>query len=90
MVMDTDQGMLSWTHSGFHVHDALWAAADEKEFTVRLARYCVRNPIALGRMEYEEQLDTPITPMHSREGAMEFRIPGSLEYGPCLTLARDT
>ena len=47
--------MLAWPHSGFHVHDAVWAAADDKEFTVRLARYCARNPIALGRMEYDEQ-----------------------------------
>jgi hypothetical protein len=55
MEIDTAQGMLNWPHSGFHVHDAVWAAADDKEFTVRLARYCARNPIALGRMEYDEQ-----------------------------------
>lgn len=36
------------------MHDAVWASADDKEFTVRLARYCARNPIALGRMEYDE------------------------------------
>lgn len=47
--------MLAWPHSGFHAHDAVWSAADDKEFTVRLARYCARNPIALGRMEYDER-----------------------------------
>ena len=53
--IETAQGMLAWPHSGFHVHDAVWVAADDKEFTVRLARYCARNPVALGRMEYDEQ-----------------------------------
>jgi hypothetical protein len=57
MDIETAQGMLNWPHSGFHVHDAVWAAADDKEFTVRLARYCARNPIALGRMEYDDQDD---------------------------------
>ncbi len=47
--------MLNWPHSGFHVHDAVWTAADDKEFTARLARYCARNPIALGRMAYDDQ-----------------------------------
>ena len=42
--------MLAWPHSGFHVHDAVWVAADDCEFTVRLARYCARNPVALNRM----------------------------------------
>jgi hypothetical protein len=55
MDIDTAQGMLAWPHSGFHVHDGVWVAADDKEFTVRLARYCARNPVALGRMEYDEQ-----------------------------------
>jgi hypothetical protein len=55
MDIETAQSMLAWPNSGFHVHDAVWAAAEDKEFTVRLARYCARNPIALGRMEYDEQ-----------------------------------
>ena len=55
MDIDTAQSMLNWPHSGFHVHDAVWAPAEDKEFTVRLARYCARNSIALGRMEYDEQ-----------------------------------
>jgi hypothetical protein len=40
--IETAQGMLAWPHSGFHTHDAVWASADDKEFTVRLARYCAR------------------------------------------------
>jgi hypothetical protein len=55
MDIETAQGMLNWPHSGFHVHDGVWAAADDTEFTVRLARYCARNPVALGRMEYRQE-----------------------------------
>jgi hypothetical protein len=57
MDIETAQSMLAWPHSGFHAHDGVWIAADNKEFTVRLARYCARNPIALGRMEYDDQDD---------------------------------
>ena len=32
------QGMLAWPHSGFHVHDGVRVAADERDFAVRLAR----------------------------------------------------
>jgi hypothetical protein len=42
MDIDTAQSMLNWPHSGFHTHDEVWAPADDKEFTVRLARYCAR------------------------------------------------
>ena len=55
MDIETAQSMLGWPHSGFHTHDGVWAPADDKDFTVRLARYCARNPIALSRMEYDEQ-----------------------------------
>ena len=34
MDIETAQGMLNWPHSGFHMHDAVWAAADDTEFTV--------------------------------------------------------
>ena len=55
MDIETAQGMLGWPHSGFHTHDGVWVAADDTEFAVRLARYCARNPVALSRMEYDEQ-----------------------------------
>jgi hypothetical protein len=60
MDVETAQGMLAWPHSGFHVHDGVCVAADDREFTVRLARYCARNPIALGRMQYQEE-DSTVT-----------------------------
>jgi hypothetical protein len=52
---DTAQGMLAWPHAGFHVHDGVRADDDDTAFTLRLARYCARNPVALGRMVYDEQ-----------------------------------
>ncbi len=52
MDVETAHSMLAWPHSGFHVHDGVWVAADDREFAVRLARYCARNPVALSRLEY--------------------------------------
>jgi hypothetical protein len=60
MDLETAHSMLFWPHSGFHVHDGVWVAADDREFTVRLARYCARNPVALGRMEYSQE-DSSVT-----------------------------
>jgi hypothetical protein len=57
------QSMLAWPHSGFHVHDGVWVAADDREFAVRLARYCARNPVALSRLEYRS--DTTTVTYHS-------------------------
>ena len=51
--VETAQGMLAWPHSGFHVHDGVWVATADREFAVRLARYCARNPVALNRLEYQ-------------------------------------
>ncbi len=34
MDVETAQSMLAWPHSGFHVHDGVCVAADDKEFTV--------------------------------------------------------
>ena len=45
--------MLAWPHSGCHVHDGVWVAADDREFAVRLARYCARNPVALSRLDHQ-------------------------------------
>ncbi len=35
---ETAQGMLAWPHLGFHVHDGVWVAYDDRAFAVRLAR----------------------------------------------------
>lgn len=42
--------MLTWPHSGFHVHTAVWVPEDDRALTTRLARYCARNPAALERL----------------------------------------
>jgi hypothetical protein len=60
MDIETAQSMLNWPHSGFHAHDGVWVAAENTEFAVRLARYCARNPVALGRMEYDQR-DSAVT-----------------------------
>ena len=52
--------MLAWPHSGFHVHDGVWVAAADREFAVRLARYCARNPVALSRLAYQSD-DATVT-----------------------------
>jgi hypothetical protein len=54
-LFDEDQaaGMLTWPHSGFHVHTAVWIPEDDRAFATRLARYCARNPVALERLTYD-------------------------------------
>jgi hypothetical protein len=54
-LFDEDQaaGMLTWPHSGFHVHAAVWVSDDVRAFATRLARYCARNPVALERLVYD-------------------------------------
>ena len=42
-------GMLTWPHSGFHVHTAVCMSKDNRAFATLLARYCARNPVALER-----------------------------------------
>src|SRR5450756_2296647 len=54
-LFDEDQaaGLLTWPHSGFHVHTAVWIPEDNRAFAKRLARYCARNPVALERLTYD-------------------------------------
>jgi hypothetical protein len=54
-LFDEDQaaGMLTWPHSGFHVHSAVWVPEEDRAFATRLARYCARNPVALERLTYD-------------------------------------
>ncbi len=37
MDVETAQGMLAWPHSGFHVHDGVWVAADDSRRLVPMA-----------------------------------------------------
>ncbi len=60
MDVETAQDMLAWPHSGFHAHDGVWVAAEDREFAVRLARYCARNPVALSRLAYQSD-DATVT-----------------------------
>nr|WP_291263455.1 transposase [Gemmatimonas sp.] len=43
-LLDEDQatGMMTWPHSGFHVHTAVWVSEEDRAFATRLARYTVR------------------------------------------------
>ncbi|MFN9424005.1 transposase [Gemmatimonas sp.] len=45
--------MLTWPHSGVHVHTAVWGPADDRAFATRLARYCTRSPVARERRTYD-------------------------------------
>ncbi len=62
-------------------HDGVWVAADDREFAVRLARYCARTPVALSRLEYlpdnatvTYHSDKPTAPTAGSEtlGVLEF------------------
>ncbi len=46
MDVETAHGMLAWPHSGFHVHDGVWVAADKREFAVR--GRCAETNVLLG------------------------------------------
>ena len=50
--------MLTWPHSGFHVHTAVWIPEDDRAVATRLARYCARNPVALERLTYDRAATT--------------------------------
>ena len=52
-VQDQAEAMLQWPHSGFHVHTGVGVGEDERPSTLRLARYCARNPLALDRLTYD-------------------------------------
>jgi hypothetical protein len=49
------QNMLSWPHSGFHVHLGPVIHGDEKEQLKTTARYGARAPLALSRLTYNRQ-----------------------------------
>ena len=51
-------GMLTWPHSGFPVHTAVWVPEDDRAFATRLARYGARNPVSLERLTYDRAATT--------------------------------
>ena len=54
-LLDRDQasGMLTWPHSGFRVHTAVWVSDEERAFATRLSRYGARYPVAVERRTYD-------------------------------------
>lgn len=55
VLFDEDQaaGMLTWPHSGLHVHTSVLVPEEERAIATRLARNCARNPVALKRLTYD-------------------------------------
>ena len=45
--------MLTWPHSGCHVHTAVWVSEDDRACATLLARYCARNAAALEPMPHD-------------------------------------
>ncbi len=54
-LLDEEQaaGMLTWPHSGVHVHTAVWVPDHDRAFGTRLARFCSHNLVALERLTYD-------------------------------------
>jgi len=77
-------GMLTWPHSGFHVHTAVWVPEDDRAFATRLARYCARNPVALERLTY----DRAATTVTYRSDKSEGPTAGTETADPLAFLAR--
>ena len=89
-LFDADQaaGMLTWPvtwpHSGFHVHTAVWVPEDDRAFATRLARYCARNPVALERLTY----DRTVKAVTYRSDKSEGPTAGTATVDPLEFLAR--
>jgi hypothetical protein len=49
------ENMLSWPHSGFHVHLGPLIHPDQPEELKATARYCARAPLALSRLSYHAE-----------------------------------
>ena len=50
------ENMLSWPHSGFHVHLGPLIGEDEGELLGGTARYCARAPLSLSRLTYDRDV----------------------------------
>jgi hypothetical protein len=50
--------MLTWPHSGFHVHVGPMIHHDEGELVKTTARYCARAPLSLSRLTYDSDTQT--------------------------------
>jgi len=61
-------GMLTWPHSGFHVHPTVWDSEDDRAFATRLARYCARNSVAPERLTYDRAAKAVTYPSDKSDG----------------------
>jgi hypothetical protein len=52
------ENMLSWPHSGFHVHVGPLIHEDEAGLLATTARYCARAPLSLSRLSYDSDTQT--------------------------------
>ena len=50
---DRTRLLLSWTHSGFSVHNTVTVPAGDGRALEALARYCLRSPVSLTRLRWE-------------------------------------
>jgi hypothetical protein len=55
MSEEAAENMLSWPHSGFHVHRGPLIHEDEAELLATTARYCARAPLSLSRLTYDKE-----------------------------------
>ncbi len=71
-LFDDDQaaGMLTWPHTGFHRHTAVWVAEDGPALATRLARCCARDPVALERLTYDRTAKAMTYRSDKSEGPM--------------------
>ena len=76
--------MLTWPHSGFHGHTAVWVPEDDRAFAMRLARYCARNPVALERLTSDRAAMAVTYRLDKSEGPAA----GAETVGPLEFLAR--
>jgi hypothetical protein len=76
----------SWKHSGFNVHRSRRVQPDEREDLERLARYIIRNPFSIEKMEVSQ----PGGPIIYRSGMNE-KIHRNFEvFSPCDFIAAIT
>jgi hypothetical protein len=48
---DQAAGMLTWPHSGFHVHTAVWVPEDDRAFVTRLAALYALGPAIFDHLQ---------------------------------------
>jgi len=76
--------LLSWTHSGFHVHVGHEISGDDRSALEAVSEYIARGPISLERLEVDESGRRPrviyrASKVHPRHGS-DFRTFDPLEF----------